>query len=371
MPKPVVLIGFLNRGQTGPIPTITAAFMQGLGDRYRFVAHVANRKYGATLQAALNPINGYYFLKHLLSWIALLIVRSPDIAHYPVTSFWNLEKSLVFLRVARFFRARTVGHLHGGAFMDFWRDLTPLRKKHALRQLRRLDAFVVLSDGWKRRIETEVGLDSGKVFVVSNPIDQEFEEEVVRIPVPRMTETILSLGVMDQDKGVLDIVDAVEGLLPRTGWHLALVGPERQPGIRARVQERVEQRGLSAHVRLFPGVRGSEKITLFRDASLFLLPSYFENFPLVIIEAAAAGLPIITTPIGAVPEFFEDGKSILFVEPGNVPQIRDVLAALINDSDRRNALGSAAREVFIKRLSRKDIMRSLDDTYHYALSGKV
>ena len=75
-----------------------------------------------------------------------------------------------------------------------------------------------------------------------------------------------------------------------------------------------------------------------------LLPSYIENFPLVVLEAAAAGQAIITTPVGAVPEFFEDGVSALFVDPGNPQQIANAIMRLLRNPGERRRLDHEARQ---------------------------
>jgi glycosyltransferase involved in cell wall biosynthesis len=368
--KPVVLIGFLTKGNHGPIPTVTEAFMSGLWEKYHFVAQTGNRRFGTKVLGTMNPVNVYYFAKHFAIWLLLLIRWRPDIAHYPVSSFWNLEKSITFLAVARVSGARTVGHLHGGAFVEFWRGLSPMRKRLAFKQLQALDAFVVLSDGWKRQVVGTVGLDPSSVFVVSNPINKEFEEAALRTPVPRTEKRILALGVMSREKGVLDILEATQELLPRAGWNLCLVGPEREPNILKVVRQTIQQYGLSDYVHVSTGVWAAEKILLYQKSSIFLLPSYHENLPLVIIEAAAAGLPIITTPVGALPDFFEGGRSLLYVEPGNTTQIRNAVSLLLDNASLRWQLGEAAREVFQTKLSRADILKSLDDVYHHVLSRK-
>ena len=84
-----------------------------------------------------------------------------------------------------------------------------------------------------------------------------------------------------------------------------------------------------------------DKVNYFTKSAVFLFPSHNENFPLVIIEAACAGLPIISTRVGAVPEFFEHMKNIFFVEPGNLLEIKDN-TKLFNEKD--SILGTRNRK---------------------------
>jgi len=157
--RPVILIGSLTR-EVGAISTITKAFIEDLQGKYNFVTHSADRRLGNTSLSNFNAINLYYFFKHLGIWICELAAFRPDIAHYPITSYWNLEKSMIFLKVASIFGCKTIGHLHGGAFIDFWSTLPRIRKIWAFKQLNKLDAFIVLSGGWKERIISKVGISN-------------------------------------------------------------------------------------------------------------------------------------------------------------------------------------------------------------------
>src|SRR5262245_6772509 len=140
---PRILIGPLASDPTEAVTTVNRAFVKDLASDYWFIPQVAARRYGATRQSQFNLVNVYYLLKHLALWVGRLARYSPDIAHYGLTSCWNLEKTLIFLRFARVFGAKTMAHLHGGAFLEFWATLPAWRKTIAFRQLSQLDALVL------------------------------------------------------------------------------------------------------------------------------------------------------------------------------------------------------------------------------------
>jgi glycosyltransferase involved in cell wall biosynthesis len=364
---PLVLIGFLSRKNPGAIPTITREFIEGLRSRYRFVPFYAERERGQDHLGEPRLINLYYLVRHFTRWLLLLLRYRPSIAHYPITSYWNLEKSLLFLGTARLLGCRTVGHLHGGAFIDFWSSLPRWRKAAAMKSFARLNAFVVLSEGWRDAVQSKVGVGAERLHVVHNLLDRGFEEALLELPAGREGKRLFSLGVMSRTKGVLDLIEGFAGVQDRNGYTLLLVGPERDPGITADCSAAIARCGLERSVELRPAVWGDDRVSLFRDATVFVLPSYFENFPLSVFEAAAAALPIVTCAVGAVPEFFSHGESALFVEPGNIREISDALSRLIGDAGLRRQLGERAREVFVRRLSRSAILDSLDSVYRNVL----
>lgn len=363
-----VLIGPVSDDPAESVSAVNRAFVTGLGHKYRFFYQRSDRRYGATRQGALNVTNCVYFGAQLFRWSFLLLRHCPKIAHYAINSGWALHKSLVFLKCARLARARCVGHLHGGLFLKYWTSLGKYSKSRLAAHLHRLDAFVVTSDAWRRAIVTTLGMPDSRVFVVNNPIDPAFEAAVLEMPCDRRSKFILSLGVMEKAKGVLDILAAAEAIRSRANGCLLLAGPEREPGIQVAVQRFISSHSLQDSVEVRGAVWRKEKVEVFRAASIFLLPSYCENFPLVVLEAAAAGLALVTTPVGAIPEFFEHGVSALFVEPGNVQQIADAIVRLFKHPEERLRLARAAREVFTTRLSRQKIMADMDRVYQTILS---
>jgi glycosyltransferase involved in cell wall biosynthesis len=359
--RPRVIIGPVTDDESEAVSSVNKCVIAGLSEQFIFVPQWSNRRFGGTRQAALNGINLLYFAWHLMGWVARLCWHRPAIAHYGMTSYWNFEKSLCFLRIARWFGARTVGHLHGGAFLDFWGKLPLGRRRFANRELSKLAAFVVLSDYWKDAISKRLEVDTDRIHVVNNPIDPAFEQQALQMPIGRGSYNVLALGVMGKAKGVHDLLDAARELQPP--FTLQLVGPEREPGVYDLIDTFVGTHALRDQVKRIPAVRGREKLELFRQAGIFVLPSYHENFPLSVIEAAAAGLPIIVTPVGAIPEFFVDGESAIFVEPGNARQLAAACQRLLTSESDRIRLANAAREVFHKRLRTPIIMEAMQRVY--------
>lgn len=368
--KPTILIGSLNKKHTGPIDTIAKAFLEGLKTKYDMIPHYADRKYGLTGQSKLNLMNFYYFLKHLFLWLYGLNRYRPDIAHYPITSYWNLEKSITFLKVARCSGAKTLGHLHGGSFDIFWANLSARRKTFAQKELNKLDALVVLSDYWKHWACDNIGLSLDKVMVVNNPIDSKFEKKALQFEPQLASPDIFFIGSLGTRKGIYDILKVASRLNKlNSGTYISIAGPAENPKVLNDI-ETFRQKDRLVNLKILGPLYGEDKINYFQGNGIFLFPSYNENFPLVIIEAAAAGKAIVTTQVGALPEFFEHNRSVIFVEPGNIEEITKALINLIEDKTLRINLGETARKVFMKKLSRDRIVNSLDLVYQQLLTAQ-
>ena len=80
-----------------------------------------------------------------------------------------------------------------------------------------------------------------------------------------------------------------------------------------------------------------------RAADVFCLPSFAEGVPVVLMEAMALGVPVVTTRVMGIPELVEDGVSGLLVAPGSRGELAGALQRLIDDAQLRAALGEAAR----------------------------
>jgi glycosyltransferase involved in cell wall biosynthesis len=363
-----ILIGPLASDPTESVSGVNRAFIQGLSDRYTFIPLRADRTRGNTRQSRLNVFNLFYFVRQLCQWSMHLVRRRPHIAHYAISAGWAMEKGLMFMRLARLCKVKTLAHLHSGGFPDYWRSLPVWRRKNAARQFERLDGLVLASEWWRQEIARYLPLPPGKLFVVNNPIDAEFEKAALAMPPERPGNVILAMGVMGRAKGIFDILAAATIVAATAKSTFKLAGAEREPNILRDAREYAAQNGLAQIVEINATVDDRKKLALFREASILLLPSHYENFPLTVVEAAAAGLAIVTTPVGAIPEFFQDGVSALFVQPGNSAQIAGALLMLLAQPSERQRLGEAARKVFCTRLARSRIMDSLDSVYRHILS---
>jgi glycosyltransferase involved in cell wall biosynthesis len=369
---PRVVIASLPKAEKGStsIFTVTQAFMDGLADRYAFRAFFLRRRSGVTGGAELTAANLLLFFNHFVRWAWMLLRFRPAIAHFPVTSGWNIEKSLSMLMLARLFGARTIGHLHGGSFDDLWIGMRGIRRTIARWEFRKLDMLIVLGSYWCTWVVENLGLIPDRVTVVNNPIDAEFERLSLSLPLPG-NPGVFFLGVVGRRKGVYDIVQAAR-ILQESGSEVSiqLAGPEDERGAMDNVRKQVNEWSLR-NVTLAGPVYGDSKIALFRQNGIFVFPSYNENFPLVVLEAAAAGRAIVTTRVGAIPEFFVENESVIFVDPGDAAQIAAAVGSLIRDDAKRMRLGSGAREVFTRRLSRTQILDTLDRTYASVLTPRM
>ncbi|MBX3441659.1 MAG: glycosyltransferase [Planctomyces sp.] len=174
----------------------------------------------------------------------------------------------------------------------------------------------------------------------------------------------LFLSRIHPKKGLLDLIEAWRRIRPE-GWRLVIAGPD-EVGHRAELEARIREAGLVGDVEFTGPLEGDEKWSRYARASLFVLPSYSENFGLVIAEALASGVPVITTrvtPWGLL----EDERCGWWIQPGAAalePALRAALACRELDE-----MGARGREAVRARFEWGPIGEAMADEYERLLSG--
>jgi colanic acid/amylovoran biosynthesis glycosyltransferase len=189
--------------------------------------------------------------------------------------------------------------------------------------------------------------DKLHVIHVGIPIEQFSRSE--NTSRPKGIPTILFIGRLVPEKGHAVLLEAA-ALLAKRGHKfnvtLAGDGPERPT-----LERFAEQLGLASQVS-FSGAVGQEEIhAMYSEASIFCLPSFAEGLPVVLMEAMAMELPVVSTWITGVPELVEDGRTGLLVAPGRADELADALERLLSDPARSHEMGSAAREKVIREFN--------------------
>ena len=175
--------------------------------------------------------------------------------------------------------------------------------------------------------------------------------------------TVLFLGRIYPVKGLINLIDAW-AQTSVDGWRLKIAGPD-EGGHLADVLTRVQQAGLTDSVEYVGAVDGDAKSQLFRSADLFVLPSFTENFGVVVAEALAHGVPVITTR-GAPWQDLRTYKCGWWIDIGVEPLASALRAAMkLTDADRQ-AMGLRGRD-YVRRYDWDDIAAQTVDVYRWVL----
>lgn len=300
----------------GPGPLRDAAERAGV----RFVA----------LRHVRRPISPLRDLLGLLELAVLCRRLRPDVVHA------NSSKAGVLARLAAWatgVRAR-IFTAHGWAFAAhhgaaskayLWAD----------RAMRPLTTTTICVAENERRIGIEARTCApARTVVIANAVD------VAAAPLARPGDgppVVVSVGRLQHPKDSATLLRAAARLGGRD-WRLELVGdgPDR-PALESLHREL----GLEGRVR-FAGERDDVPELLSR-AAVFVLSSRSEGMPLSVLEAMAAGLPVVASRVGGIPEQVADGVTGLLVPVGDAERLAEALRRLLDDPELRRSLGSAGR----------------------------
>ena len=126
---------------------------------------------------------------------------------------------------------------------------------------------------------------------------------------------------------------------------LRIVGPPEFPDETERLAAGVRDRGLTETVALIGPVPSDDVSRELREADIFCLPSYREGLPMAILEAMAAGLPVVATAVGGIPDVVRDDESGLLLAAGDAEGLAVALSELARDPELRHRLGERGRIV--------------------------
>jgi glycosyltransferase involved in cell wall biosynthesis len=255
---------------------------------------------------------------------------------------------------------------------------------------------IVLGDNLRYIFEELV--PNNDIIVVPNGIDvnyiteEEFEKaqgmKMTKLPNDSMTnkitlstkhyalssrKRILFLSNLMKSKGFFDVVKAMSEVLEHTSnSELIMAGEFREWRMRHEVMLYMDKSKLDSHVKFIGSVVGDQKRNLFLLTDIFVLPTYYryEGQPWVIVEAMAAGLPIITTDHGCIKEMVVHGENGFLIQKQNPQQISEKIIALLKDDDLRNRMGRKSRERFLKYYTRDIFISGLNNVFEHVYLRK-
>lgn len=324
--KRIVVLGSGREVRGGVSAMVNVCFDHGLFDRWEAL-YLPTHCDGTKARKAARAATSFARFAWLVATGRVALVH----AHIASgASFW---RKLAFIAFARTFGIPYVLHVHAGDFGAYYERL-PAAGRAALRWLYRgARTVIALSPSWREPIASAV--PEARVEVIPNPVS---------IPAwnahaaPRRPEALF-LGVVRAEKGVYELLAAWASVLQRLPEaRLVIAGSGEVERARAIAKEL----GIGASVD-FPGWVGPEdKARLMARASALVLPSHFEALPMAVLEGMAAGLPIVASRVGAIPEAVGEDAGLL-VPPHDPEALAQALVAVLGEGPQRIAMGAAAR----------------------------
>jgi glycosyltransferase involved in cell wall biosynthesis len=243
-------------------------------------------------------------------------------------------------------------------------------------ELRLADASLFRSDAHRRRLSARgKGVHELAQPILSATPDRETcETESFADPSSRCIQ-LLFVGVLERYKGLLELIGALSVISTQHSdldWQLHLVGApqmrsEQDPlepdatWLPQWLKEAIDSARLESRIVIHGYIDDPASLSaLYQKADLFVLPSWTEGFPRVIDEAMSFALPIITTPVGGIPDVLQAEEDVVFVQPRDLESLTAGLLRLMTDEQQRQAFSIASRTSFERRVLRSAARQHAD-----------
>lgn len=336
----LAMIGMHLTRTRGGISTLTSAILNSSLAADYDITYIASQAedFGKLRKVMLAFVSGIRFL-------GFCAFARPVAVYVHVGSNASLYRESLFVLLSKALGNPTILHFHAGDIEYYLKRQPGIGQRFIKYALGLGDRVVAVSEGSKCQLIRFVRSDTS-ISVIPNTISTEAFRSMVRGPKKRADHVrLLFVGAVGKLKGEKDLIKALD-LLRARGLSLKvdIVGSGAD-----RLAAQVKAAGLSSFIGHLGPASMDERLALFERADIFVLPTYAEAMPVSVIEAMAAGLAIVTTPVGGIPELIDDGKQGFLINPGDTQALAEKIELLIRDPQARFTLGDNARRRVAQR----------------------
>lgn len=231
---------------------------------------------------------------------------------------------------------------------------------------RQLDGLIGVSRYYADTMASRLALEPGRIDVIHNGIELEGYECAPPQPSQPVRPVLGYLARMEEAKGLTTLVEAFielkrRGTIPNLEMH---IGGSMTPGdvkYVTRLKGRLREAGVAEDVCWMPNLTHEQKLRFFSGLTVFSVPAtYGEAFGLYILEAFAAGVPVVQPRHGAFPELIERTGGGLLCDPDDPIALADALEKLLRDSEQAKRLGERGRRAVVEYFNMDRMAREIE-----------
>ena len=302
--------------------------------------YIENMRFIPTWKLGNKLIKAWYAAQALIrTWWLCSFDRHIKIVHIHGAANASFYRCRMFIRLAKRLNKKVVLHEHAADFVEFYQREND--KQAIVDTLNSCDKLIVLSVSWQRFFES-IGVVSHKIVVLNNIVSPPDFKEIKR------TDNKLHLmfmGEISKRKGGFDLLQAISDNKEyfRDKLLLRMGGNEVDGDVKAFIKEH----GLEDFVSYEGWISGDKKVSCLNWEDIYILPSYNEGLPIAILEAMSYKHPVISTPVGGIPEIVKTGLNGILIEPGNLREMADAIKYYIKKKEQIKIQGEQAYRTVI------------------------
>ncbi|MGE5095827.1 MAG: glycosyltransferase family 4 protein [Betaproteobacteria bacterium] len=346
-PSHIVMLGTSLETHGGISSVLKTYRSAGLFDRWpiEFVATHRDGGFARKLAQAA---------KAFATFLGLLLRHRRAVLHVHSASRASFWRKSVFMALALLARWPVIFHLHGGGFATFYEAECGAAGRAIVRFfLDRAACIVVVSRRWRAWMHGVTR--NPRIVEIANPVPLS-----TAATQERETALVAFAGRYAESKGIHDLLAAIAGLAPlQRELRLECAGA----GDTAPVATRARELGIDDRVVLRGWIGPAERERLLARASVFVLPSHAEGLPMSVLEAMAAGCPVVASSVGGVPDLVADGVNGLLVPPRDPHALALAIHRVLRDRELAAQLARAGRETVAQRFAPERSLAPLEALY--------
>lgn len=266
----------------------------------------------------------------------LTLDRRIRIVHIHGAANASFYRCRIFINLAKALGRKVILHEHAADFKIF-HDTAP-DQNGITSTLNRCDRLIVLSDYW-RQYFTSIGVSPDRITVLNNIVSPPAPVAEPSGNRPDNRLRVLYLGEISDRKGCFDLLRAIADDREYFASRIILrIGGNEVNG---NIRQFIHDNRLEEFVTYEGWISGTKKEDMLHWQDTYILPSYNEGLPIAILEAMAHSRPVISTPVGGIPEIVESGVNGMLVTPGDRDAIASALRYYIDHPDKIRQHGDA------------------------------
>ncbi len=349
----ILMVGMHLTRTRGGITTLTEAILNsGLRETYD-IRYIPSQAEDLGLASKL-LLAAFAYVRFVL----VSLFARPSLAYVHIGSNASLYRESLFVFLARLFRLPVLVHFHAGDIDEYLADQSPLGRTFIRKALAASHRVIAVSHRSAEQVKA-LG-DALDIVVLPNAIDVSAFRPRPDVESADDTIRVLFVGATGKLKGERDLIQAL-AFLKRGGTtrsiRASFLGYAAET-----LKPLCDDLEIGSMIEHLGPVSMAERVRFFDEADIFVLPTYAEAMPISVIEAMAAGLAVVTTPVGGIPEMIDDGQNGVLFPAGDVNRLARRIADLADNDERRRELGRNAREKVLNEMDLNSYIERLRGT---------
>lgn len=292
----------------------------------------------------------------IIKTLYFLSGKNKKIAHIHTAEDNSFLRKSIFVRLCKVFNIPIILHLHSASFDIVFENKSEKEKERIRHIFKLADRVVVLSESWKKWYIQNI--EERPPLVIYNGMDDFMTSND---KVSQRKNNVLFLGRLGERKGTYDVIKAFEKVLKKHKDAKLLLGGD---GEIDKCKKLVNSLQINESVEFLGWIDFEKKRDLLNSSKIFVLPSYSEGFPLSILEAMSARLPVVSSFAGGIPEEIENSVSGLLIDAGDTEALTSAMCKLLDDKLLCDNIGANARKRYLKYFTLNEVIKDIEDAYY-------